>query len=573
MEDKIMNNTWKIRITIGKEEDRPFIYKLRHDVYAKELGQHPENSTGQLSDPLDAFNTYIIASTQDGEKIGFVSITPPGRNYSIDKYMSRDDLPFIIDNTVYEARILTVKKSYRGKLVVPLLMYAVLRWVESRGGKRIIGIGRSEIIEIYKRTGFRLHGRQVQSGAVKFELISATLQEANQYLGRYSRILNKLEMVADWQLGISFQKPTSSFHGGAFFDAIGDEFNQLDKNKEIINADVLDAWYPPSPKVIAALQEYTPWLLRTSPPTNCEGMIKTIARVRDIPSECVLVGAGSSDLIFLALRHWLKPSSRVLILDPCYGEYSHIFEKVIRCKVDRINLSRNNGYLLDNKIFEAYLKQPYDLIVIVNPNSPTGRHVSNEELGTIIQQIPSQTRVWVDETYIEYAGRNQSIEQLAVNSENVIVCKSMSKVYALSGVRAAYLAAAPHILEDLRSITHPWAVSLLGQVAAVKALLDPEYYESRYQETHALREKLVDDLSKLNAGLEFIPSIANFVLCHLPETGKNAKKIIEVSKEHGLFLRNANSMGTQIGEYAIRIAVKDSKTNSRMVEILKQVLV
>ena len=111
-----------------------------------------------------------------------------------------------------------------------------------------------------------------------------------------------------------WRRRTPCFHGGAFFEAIGADFENLNRRHNIINADVLDAWFDPSPKVIAALQEHLLWLVRTSPPTHCEGMVRAIANARGLPEEAVLPGAGSSDLIFLALRHWLNRSSRVLIL-------------------------------------------------------------------------------------------------------------------------------------------------------------------------------------------------------------------------------------------------------------------
>src|SRR5262249_13274120 len=144
-----------------------------------------------------------------------------------------------------------------------------------------------------------------------------------------------------------FHGSPACYHGGAFFSAIGDEFDTLEKSRHVISADVLDAWYPPAPGVLTALHEHLPWLLRTSPPTGCEGMLRTIARVRDVPLECLVPGAGSSSLIFLAFRHWLTPASRVLILDPTYGEYPHVLEQVIGCRVDRLVLCRRDGYQLD----------------------------------------------------------------------------------------------------------------------------------------------------------------------------------------------------------------------------------
>src|ERR1044071_8789664 len=129
-----------------------------------------------------------------------------------------------------------------------------------------------------------------------------------------------------------------------------------------------------------------------------------------------------------------------------------------------------------------------------------------------LQRLPAPTRAWIDETYIEFVGAEQSLEQFAAASENVIVCKSMSKVYALSGARAAYLCAGPHQLEELRSLTPPWAVSLPAQVAAVKALRDPEYYALRYRETQTLRRELSLALGAL--GWELVPGVAHFVFGH-----------------------------------------------------------
>jgi len=76
---------------------------------------------------------------------------------------------------------------------------------------------------------------------------------------------------------LPFRTPAACFHGGEFFTAVGEEFDALDRRERIINADVLDAWFPPSPRVTAALQAHLPWLLKTSPPTACEGLVRVIA--------------------------------------------------------------------------------------------------------------------------------------------------------------------------------------------------------------------------------------------------------------------------------------------------------
>jgi histidinol-phosphate/aromatic aminotransferase/cobyric acid decarboxylase-like protein len=185
----------------------------------------------------------------------------------------------------------------------------------------------------------------------------------------------------------------------------------------------------------------------------------------------------------------------------------------------------------------------------------------------VLRQAAVRTRIWLDETYIEYAASGESLERFAARSENVIVCKSMSKVYGLSGARVAYLCASPHQLEELRSITPPWVVGLPAQVAAVCALQDPGYYAARYAETAQLREELVRELRWL--GWEVVPGVANFVLGHLPESGPDAAQLIRRCRERGLFLRAAEGMGSQLGTRAVRIAVKDAATNRRMIEIIR----
>jgi len=557
-------------LALASARDREQIYRLRHDVYAEELGQHHPNAAGALSDPLDAVNIYLVAR-MDGELAGFISITPPGATgYSIDKYAARETLPFVFDDKLYEVRLLTVLKPHRGSELATLLMYGAYRWVEAHGGTSIMAIGRREVTEMYQRCGLEAIGRSVQSGAVTYDFLHAPITALRERIRNFGGVLERLESRTDWQLNFPFRKPAPCFHGGAFFDAIGPKFDALDHHRHIINADVLDAWFPPSPKVLAALQEHLPWLLRTSPPTGCEGLIETIAHARGVAPQNILPGAGSSDLIFRALRHWLKPSSHALILDPTYGEYVHVLDRVIGCTVDRLPLLRENNYDVDLARLEAAFADDYDLIVLVNPNSPTGRHVPQATLESVLKRAPASTRIWVDETYVEYAGAGQSLEAFAARSENVIVCKSMSKVYALSGARAAYLCAGPHQLEELRAITPPWVVGLPTQVAAVRALQDPDYYAGRYAETHSLREQLAAGLRVF--GWKIIPGIANFVLCHLPPNGPTAAAVANRCRVQGLFLRDAGAMGSQLGRHALRIAVKDAATNARMLEILAKAI-
>lgn len=558
----------KFQVSPASAKDREAIYRLRHNVYAMELGQHHSNPSESLRDALDEGNVYLVAKTEKGIA-GFISITKPSQGaYSIDKYFKREALPFVVDDSTYEVRLLTVLEPFRNREFATLLMYAAFRWVEAHGGKQLVAIGRREVLSIYLRAGLREAGMSAQSGAVTYDLLHASIAEVRENLPNLGGLIARLEGRVDWKFSFPFHRPANCFHGGEFFSAIGEGFEDLSRRHQIINADVLDAWFPPAPGVEHSLKEELPWLLRTSPPTQCSGLIEAIARARGVKPENILPGGGSSDLMFRALRHWLTADSRVLILDPMYGEYAHILERVIGCMVDRLTLRRDENYDVNLDRLRAALRDEYDLIVLVNPNSPTGRHISRAELVAFLNEVPERTRVWVDETYIEYVGASQSVETFAAQSENVVVCKSMSKVYALSGGRAAYLCGSPHLLEALRAITPPWVVGLPTQVAAVRALEDPAYYAARYAQTHVLREELRKGLEEL--GWDIVPGNCTFLLCHLPASGPRAAELVARCRAKGLFLRNATLMGASFGDGAVRIAVKDRETNRRMLAIISE---
>lgn len=359
-------------------------------------------------------------------------------------------------------------------------------------------------------------------------------------------------------------------HGGAFWSVLGDRFDRLGAAGEIVAADVLDAWFPPAPSVIDAVREHLPLLLRTSPPTGCEGLVAEIARARGVDQACILPGDGSSALIFRAFGTWLSSSSRVLVLDPMYGEYLHVAGRVIGASVDTLPLSRDTSYDVIPDELAARLEEGYDLVALVNPNSPTGRHLPRRRLESVLREAPAETIIWIDETYVDYVDPEESLERSVVDLPNVVVCKSMSKVYALSGARVAYLCARPELLTDLRAATPPWAVSLPAQVAAVAALAEPDYYAARHAETRVLREHLQHGLRQ--QAVDVVPGVANFLLCHLPVAGPTATDVCERCRAEGVFLRDMSTLSALLGRHAVRVAVREGESNRRAVDALTAAL-
>ncbi|HEY9777552.1 MAG TPA: histidinol-phosphate transaminase [Planktothrix sp.] len=362
---------------------------------------------------------------------------------------------------------------------------------------------------------------------------------------------------------------TGCFHGGALYNLIGDDFNAINELGNIIDADVLDAWFPPSPKAVDMLRERLDWTLRCSPPVVASGVVRTISQSTGVAGDSIVCGAGSSSLIYLAMREWLKPTAKVLLLNPTYGEYAHVFSNVIGCRYDSFKLRPENDYQVDlDALVRAVRLGGYDMVVLVNPNNPTGRLIEKEDLQAALEEIPRETIVWIDEAYVDYADPDSSLAKYASASKNVVVCKSLSKALALSGLRVAYLACHPERAEQLRSITPPWSLSLLAQIVLIQALQDHSYYEQRYAETHLLREELSISLER--CGFAPRTSWANFLLVDYPKTFPPANELISACRAQNLLLRNVQTMGDSIPNNCFRIAVKDRTTNARMVNILNR---
>lgn len=224
----------RLSLSLADEHQRARIYAIRHQVYAEELGQHPRNDRGQLTDSLDAVNVYLVARL--GEDIaGFVAITPPNAvGYSIDKYFTRSDVPVTFDDGLYVVRLLTVTSHRRASRVAAALMFAAWRYVQAQGGHTIVCIGRVELLGMYRRVGLRSLGRQARCGAVTYELMSGDLGDGSPELAHVSQTI---ERHVDWQVDrVSFHPPVPCYHGGAFFDAVGDEFDRLSTKDDVISA-------------------------------------------------------------------------------------------------------------------------------------------------------------------------------------------------------------------------------------------------------------------------------------------------------------------------------------------------
>lgn len=164
---------------------------------------------------------------------------------------------------------MTVLAPHRKRAVAFLLAYAAFRWVQSHAGSRIVAMGRRDLLPFYAALGLASTELVISSGSVEFEVVTAQVDHLAQHVSAqadFSRVLERSEPRLDWRLPIAYRSPAPCFHGGAFFEAIGEDFGSLERRRSVINADVLDAWFPPAPRVLEDLGKNLEWVLRTSPP-------------------------------------------------------------------------------------------------------------------------------------------------------------------------------------------------------------------------------------------------------------------------------------------------------------------
>lgn len=350
-----------------------------------------------------------------------------------------------------------------------------------------------------------------------------------------------------------------AFHGGAFFEAIGVDLRHLDLSGTVVSADVLDAWFDPSPRVSAFLREHLEFLLRTSPPNHAEGLVVEIAQSREVPVESVLTGSGSSSLLFHCLPRLLPARPKAVLLDPMYSEYEHIVETLLDGSIVRLKLREEEGFVPSGeRLVSLAARERPDAVLLVNPNNPTGRLWPRADLLRALDGLPEGTLAVVDETYIEYAGASASLEKEAAVRPNLIVLKSMSKVYALSGARVAYLVSHPERIRKLERWMPPWPVGLPSQAAAMEALRDPGWYAARYAETAALRAQC---LARIGEGGR--ASEANFYLVRT----EAPERVAAWLRERKMFVREFGS-GALAGRY-LRFAVKSAEQNTRLLEAFR----
>jgi threonine-phosphate decarboxylase len=283
-----------------------------------------------------------------------------------------------------------------------------------------------------------------------------------------------------------------------------------------------------------------------------------IATLHGIDVRSVLCGNGSTELIYLIARA-LSPK-KVLIPAPTFSEYERACRLVPGCECVKFELSAENNFDVDPDKFIAAL-HGCDMAFLCNPNNPTGRLVDKKSVRAIANAAErSSCCLVVDEAFIDFTPE-QSVLLNVGDSSGLIVLRSLTKFYALAGLRIGYGVFPLPLIERLRSNKEPWSVNALAQRAAIAALGDEAYYVRTMQVMQAEKQFLEQGLK--NSGIDFVLSAPNYYLLKM----KNAQNAIVCLRSKGILVRDCSNFAG-LDETYIRIAVRSRAENAALLQEL-----
>jgi len=273
--------------------------------------------------------------------------------------------------------------------------------------------------------------------------------------------------------------------------------------------------------------------------------------------ENTIVGNGAVEII----DNFIMDSDRVVLMEPCFSEYR------LRAQVhgkEIVEIPSTEEYHLDLDSLRGRLKRR-DLVILGNPNNPTGMRIQREVLIKLHQEVLySGAYLLLDEAFFEFAPDDyDSIELFREwGWESVGIIRAATKFFALPGIRLGYCCAGAVKAEKIRKIQLPWSVNSMANRAGLHIFRDKAYVQRSRDYIAEQREYLLDSLAGME-GLHPFGSQSNFILVRLE--GISEDEVFSKLIEQGIMVRKCRSFRV-LSDNHIRIAVKDRESNERLVE-------
>jgi threonine-phosphate decarboxylase len=296
------------------------------------------------------------------------------------------------------------------------------------------------------------------------------------------------------------------------------------------------------------------------PDPEAKDLIRQIAEYWAIEEQNILIGNGSTELIYL-IAHTFKPE-KTLIPVPTFSEYERAV-KSVRSKNVFLKLKEKDSFTLNITNSDRA-----DISFISNPNNPTGSLlIKDQKLGI----LKSKLNV-IDETFMDFLPDEKSHTLIwkAVKDKRIIVLRSFTKFFALPGLRIGYLIAHKDLIKRSKQGQPPWSVNSIAQSLAKILLNDKDYIERTRSFINKEREFLSKELSKIT-GLRPYPSLANFLLVKILDGIINSSILTDKLIQKGILIRDCSNFRGLNGRY-FRVAVRTHKENIKLINALREVL-
>jgi histidinol-phosphate aminotransferase len=320
-----------------------------------------------------------------------------------------------------------------------------------------------------------------------------------------------------------------------------------------------------SPKAIAAYRECGEHL-EDYPDGAASELREAIGAAFGLDPARIVCGAGSDDLLNLIARAYLADGDEAIHTTHGFLVYP-IATKGTGAKPV---VAAEKNFTADVDAILAAVTARTKVVFLANPNNPTGTYITFDEVKRLHRGLPAHVLLVLDAAYAEYVERNdyESGLELVATSENVVMCRTFSKIHGLAALRLGWMVGPAHIIDAINRIRGPFNVNAPAIAAGVAAMRDTVHVErSRAHNTQWLGW-LTEEISRL--GLKVTPSVANFVLIHFPDTpGKTAKEADAFLTKRGLILR---AVGAYNLPNALRMSVGTEEANRLVVAALKEFL-
>jgi threonine-phosphate decarboxylase len=310
-------------------------------------------------------------------------------------------------------------------------------------------------------------------------------------------------------------------------------------------------------------------LIHHYPDPDHEWLLEALAKSAGVAPNNVVVGNGSTELIYLFNEVFLEDGYEAVIPVPTFSEYKAAIERfggnTVFIKCDSAHNFKLNLEELENSITNKTR-----IIFLCNPNSPTGWLYEKADILQIIKFAADENvLVFVDEDYIDFVddGKRYSMADYVNEYNNLFVLRSLTKFFGLAGVRIGFGVGSPELVNVLTRVIMPWSVNSLAMFAAAEAVKDTEFIKkSRLLISNSKKQML--EMFKTIPWLKVYPSETNFLLIEIIRKDLTSTQLAEALAKKGLLIRDCEDFDGLNNRF-FRVTVRKPEENRKLVEQIK----